>query len=144
MEDIMNAFVSSCASTIQEVQRDPDLPSKVIFVASFFSLRILQPIRRLLQNNPNGSSSTPSVAGVSERAETHFMTPPMHYFVDWIRASENQYDARKNPTGSLPLAVAENKLMAVENASSNNVIRCSNSVMVGLEIREYTCPTSRP
>ena len=114
MEDTMNAFVSSFASTIQEVQRDPDLPSKVIFVASFFSLRILQPIRRLLQNNPNGSSSTPSVAGVSERAETHFMTPPMHYFVDWIRASENQYDARKNPTGSLPLAVAENKLMAVE------------------------------
>ena len=110
----MSALLSSIATMTRKVQEDPDLSAKMMFVASFYGLKVLFPIRMLLQKNLEGLSMTPTAIDVSKRAKSHFMTPPMHYFVPWITAQANQYDIKTNPKGDLPLAVAENRLMAVE------------------------------
>lgn len=47
---------------------------------------------------------------VSNRAK-HFLKPYFKYMIDQVEAFSVLYDAKTNPNGKIPLAIAENKLM---------------------------------
>ena len=123
-------FISSMKSDGQVA--DPS--SSILFLLSLYGLRQLYPLRKLVQkgvNPPSGWQQKEEIKSeltrdsktcayeVSERAKSHFMTPPLHYFSAWLKAVTDQYDPITNPKGSIPMAVAENKLMV------RNTVCCS-------------------
>ena len=62
------------------------------------------------------------LGGISSRSQ-YFLKPPLGYVMDQLKAIFNEYHPETNPSGSIPLAVAENKLcadMLLEQMTKNN------------------------
>jgi aspartate/methionine/tyrosine aminotransferase len=63
-----------------------------------------------MATSPDAVSTEESKFNLSTRAQYLLSTPAHPYQWNHIKATFNQYDAETNPTGELPLAIAENKL----------------------------------